>query len=260
MAVINMDIAMEAMTRKIKIVITERGDDCMIDFHSHIIPKIDDGSRSVEMSADMLHLSYSQGITDIVSTSHFYIDDNDAQRFIRNRTRAYEKLKPALDDKMPNIYLGAEVYYFNRMSVYDGLDLLTINNSRYLLLEMPFVKWNQNILDEVERLIYQRDFKIIIAHIERYIDLQKGTNNINELLSLNPIVQMNGEFINGLFSRKKALSFINNGIVQLIGSDCHNMDKRRPNLDKAYSIIQNKLGIDAVNKINNLGKEILGIK
>lgn len=232
----------------------------MIDFHSHIIPKIDDGSRSVEMSVEMLHLSFSQGVTDIVATPHFYINNNDADRFLKIRSHCLKKLEPVLDDKMPNIYLGSEVYFFNGMSTYEGLDRLTINNSRYLLLEMPFVKWTRSIIDEVDNLIHQRGFKIIIAHIERYIDFQKGTDNISELLSLNPLVQMNGEYINGFFTKKKALNFINNGVVQLIGSDCHNLDSRKPNLDKAYAIIENKLGTDAVNKINNLGKEILNIK
>lgn len=232
----------------------------MIDFHSHIIPKIDDGSKSVEMSVEMLHLSFSQGVTDIVATPHFYINNNDADRFLKIRSHCLKKLEPVLDDKMPNIYLGSEVYFFNGMSTYEGLDRLTINNSRYLLLEMPFVKWTRSIIDEVDNLIHQRGFKIIIAHIERYLDFQKGTDNISELLSLNPLVQMNGEYINSFFTKKKALNFINNGVVQLIGSDCHNLDSRKPNLDKAYAIIENKLGADAVNKINNLGKEILNIK
>lgn len=231
----------------------------MIDFHSHIIPKIDDGSRSAEMSADMLHLSFEQGITDIVATPHFYINDNEADVFLRTREHCFKKLNDVLDDKMPNIYLGAEVYFFNGISAYEKLDRLTINNSEYLLLEMPFVTWNNHILDEVEDIIYNRSLKVIIAHIERYIDLQRGTDNINSLLALNPLVQMNGEFINSLFTRKKALNFINNDIVQLIGSDCHNMDNRRPNLDKAYEFIEKKLGIDVINKINNLGKEILNI-
>lgn len=231
----------------------------MYDFHSHIIPKIDDGSRSIEMSADMLHLSYSQGITDIVATPHFYITDNSAEEFIHTREHCFNKLDDIIDDKMPNIYLGAEVYFFNGISAYDELSYLTINNSNYILLEMPFIKWTKHILSEVENLIYVRNFKIIIAHIERYIDLQRGTENINDLLSLNPVVQMNGEYINGFFTRKSALNLINNNIVQLIGSDCHNMTDRKPNLDKAYKIIRDKLGENVVNNINNLGKEILGV-
>lgn len=232
----------------------------VIDIHSHIIPRIDDGSKNVEMSADMLHLSFNQGITDIVATPHFYINNNDADSFIATRNHCFKKLKDVIDDQMPNIYLGAEVLFFNGISLYDKLDMLTINNSRYILLEMPFIKWTPRILNEVESLIYEREYKIIIAHIERYIDMQKGTNNINDLLALNPLVQMNGEFVNGIFTKRTALDFINNNIVHLIGSDCHNMDKRKPNLDKAYQIIQKKLGDDVINKINKIGKEILNIK
>ncbi|MGN1317773.1 MAG: CpsB/CapC family capsule biosynthesis tyrosine phosphatase, partial [Lachnospirales bacterium] len=196
---------------------------------------------------------------DIVATPHFYIDDNDVDEFLATREHCFKKLGEVLDDKMPRIYVGAEVYYFNGISLYEGLDKLTVNNSEYLLLEMPFMQWNERILKEVENIIYDRKLKVIIAHIERYIDFQKGTSNINSLLSLNPIIQMNGEYINSIFTRKKALSFIKNDVVQLIGSDCHNMTNRMPNLDKAYKHIEKKLGIDVVNKINKLGKEILNI-
>lgn len=231
----------------------------MIDFHSHIIPKIDDGSKSEEMSAEMLQLSFKQGVTHIVATPHFYINDNDAEQFLINRSHCLKKLDKVLDDSMPKIYVGAEVYFFNGISQYKDLDKLTINNSKYILIEMPFMQWNERIIKEIENIIYDRGFKVIIAHIERYLDFQKGTSNINELLALNPIIQMNAEYINGFFTRKKALNFINDNIAQLIGSDCHNMTTRMPNLDKAYDYIEKKLGIDVVNKINNLGKSILNI-
>lgn len=59
--------------------------------------------------------------------------------------------------------------------------------------------------------MYDRKLKVIIAHIERFIDFQKGTNYINELLSLGTLVQMNGEYINGFFTKSKALSMIKDG-------------------------------------------------
>lgn len=231
----------------------------MFDIHSHFIPKIDDGSKSVEMSVDMLHLSYEQGIRHMVATPHFYINHNKAERFVATRRHCLEKIKPFIDDKMPNIYTGAEVYFFNGISAYDELELLTINNSRYLLLEMPFTKWSKKILDEVEKLIYDKRYNIIVAHIERFIDYQKGTSYINDLLSLNPVVQINGEFVNSFFTRKRALNLIKDGVVQVLGSDCHNMTNRQPNLDKAYEIIGKKLGAKAVNDICNMGRKILNI-
>lgn len=231
----------------------------MIDFHSHIIPKIDDGSRSTEMSKQMLHLSYDQGIRHIVATPHFYINQNEADEFLKSREYSIKRLETVLDENMPHVHIGAEVYFFNGISSYDKLDLLTIDNTNCILIEMPFAKWNIKILDEIDSIINKRKLNVIIAHIERYLDMQKGTNNINELLSLNPFVQMNGEYINNIFTRKKALNFIKDNIVQLIGSDCHNMDKRKPNLNKTYEIIENKLGNNVINNIYNIGKNLLNI-
>ena len=183
----------------------------MIDVHSHILPKIDDGSKSVEMSIEMMKQSYAQGIDTMIATPHFYISHIDVEHFVKRRQNAYDTLVEAIDGMtdMPKLNLGAEVLFFNGISVFDDLEKLTVNNNgEYLLLEMPFSKWNDKILREVESLMYDRKLKVIIAHIERFIDFQKGTNYINELLSLGPLVQMNGEYINGFFTKSKALSMI----------------------------------------------------
>ena len=233
----------------------------MIDMHSHILPAIDDGSRDPEMTLEMLEESYRQGITDIVATPHFYINKDNIESFLEKRNNAYDIIKGKISDRndVPNIYLGAEVYFFNGISRYDGLDKLCINNSKYMLLEMPFNKWSSKVLTEVENIIFDRKIIPIIAHIERYLDLQHGTDNINNLFSLEVIIQANASYVNYMFSRKKALKWIDNNIIQLMGSDAHNMDSRAPNLGKAYDIIKKKLGDSAVNRINSLGKEILSI-
>ena len=66
----------------------------MLDFHSHFLPKMDDGSKSTEMSMEMLRSSRKQGVTTIVSTSHFYGTDESPERFLRRRQHAFEKLRP----------------------------------------------------------------------------------------------------------------------------------------------------------------------
>ena len=68
---------------------------------------------------------------------------------------------------------------------------------------------------------------------------------------------MNGEYINGFFTKSKALNMIREGKVQLLGSDCHNLDKRCPNLGKTFSTIEKKLGQDFVDKINKIGYDII---
>ncbi len=233
----------------------------MIDMHSHVLPAIDDGSKDLEMTLEMLKESYTQGITDVLATPHFYISKNNVERFLEKRNKAYDLVINEIRGKSgyPNVYAGAEVYFFNGISRMDDLDELCINKSRYMLLEMPFNKWSNKVLAEVENIIFDRKIIPVIAHIERYIDFQKGTDNIESLFSLDVIIQLNASFVNYIFTRGKAMKWINNNVVQLLGSDMHNTDSRPPNLGKAYEYIRKKLGNDAVAKINDLGKEILNI-
>lgn len=234
----------------------------ILDMHSHILPCVDDGSTSLEMSISMLEESYNQGVNTIVATPHYYISrHSDMDRYLDKRGNAFSQLQSSVKDRtdVPDIYLGAEVRYFNNLANFEELDKLTINNGEYFLLEMPFAQWNDRIILDVENIIYKRKLKPVIAHIERYIGFQKGTDSINELLALDVIVQSNAAFVNSIFSRSKALKWIDSEIIQILGSDCHNMGNRKPDLGKAYNIVSKKLGEDKVNSMNNLAKTVLGI-
>lgn len=238
------------------------GDDPkMIDFHSHFLPGIDDGSKSSEMSLEMLKASADYGVKTMVATPHFYIYKNSADRFWEKRADSYEHLKKrmqGMEDELPSIVLGAEVYYFRGISHYDGLDKLKIGDTNYMLLEMPFEKWTEKILDEVWELKKEVGITPVIAHIDRYLDFQKGTDNIERLFGMEIPIQMNAEFINGFFTRGKAIKLIKDGYVGLLGSDCHNMDKRKPNLGQSLQIIEKKCGKKTVEDIYRYSKELLG--
>lgn len=233
----------------------------MIDIHTHVLPNIDDGSRSLEMSLQMLKESYNQGVDTVVATPHFYIKHDTIESFLKNREKAYNRLIDFIkaEENIPDIYLGAEVYYFNGISKIENIEKLCINNSKYLLLEMPFNKWNDKVFQEVEDLIYNRRLNPVIAHLERFISFQKGTNNIERLLNMKVIPQMNGEYLISFFSKGRALKWINNGVVKLLGSDMHNTESRPQNLGRACDIISKKIGSSAIDEIIELSKEIIGI-
>ena len=73
-------------------------------------------------------------------------------------------------------------------------------------------------------------------------------------------MQMNAEYINGFFTRRKAVSMMRNGIVQFIGSDCHNMTDRKPDIGRAYETIKNRLGVDFSDSLKKYTNEILETK
>ena len=223
---------------------------------------MDDGSKSCEMSLEMLKTSYDYGVETMVATPHFYIKQNSAEHFLERRSAAYDNLKKhisASGEKVPNIILGAEVYFFRGISHYEGLEGLKIENTDHMLLEMPFEQWNVRILNEVEAIREETGIIPVIAHLDRYLDYQRGTDNVERLIDMGFPIQMNSEFINGFFTRRKAIEMITDGTVSVLGSDCHNMDKRCPDLGKSLQIIEKKCGVDTVDKIYKKSKKILGL-
>ncbi len=222
----------------------------MIDFHSHILPGIDDGSKSVEESCKMLRESFLQGVTHIIATPHFYAEENSPKRFLERRTRAYEKLKPSLDADMPEILLGAEVKYFEGISRADDVELLKIEGTNLILVEMPFMTWNQRVVNEVLELNSNSSTRVILAHIERYFGFG-AKKFLPEIYDNNLIIQSNaGSFIGSAFSTRKVMKMLKDGRIDILGSDCHNMTSRKPNISAARKEISKKISDNMLDKLD----------
>ena len=149
----------------------------MVDFHTHILPGIDDGSIDADMSVQMLQEELDNDVSSIVFTPHFYADRDSIDHFIKRRHRSREKLEDAMqgDAHFCEIayYYGAEVYYFGGMGVASDIRKLCIEGTNVLLLELPFCQWKQEMYEDVRRLVRHQGLQIVLAHVERYIDFQK---------------------------------------------------------------------------------------
>jgi len=233
----------------------------VIDFHTHILPNIDDGSESVENSIAMLRLQKKQGIDHVVLTPHFYARHNSPERFLQKRLHALERMRNALDsaDGLPRISLGAEVHFFEGISDFEKLYDMRITGTNSVLIEMPNTVWSQRILDELEDIPSKLHITPIIAHIDRYIS-PFNTKGIPEKLSNLPVlVQANADFFINRFTSKLALKLLSENKIQLLGSDCHNLKDRPPNLDAALRIIERSLGTSAIAKINALEQKLMSV-
>ena len=148
----------------------------MMDFHSHVLPGMDDGSRSVEESIGMLHQMAVQGVNRVAATSHFYAFQESPESFLSRRAEAAACLKEAMEreEGLPEIHLGAEVRYYEGMSRTEALHEMVIEGTRLLLLEMPFTAWNERMLYEVRELEDNLRCTVLIAHIERYPPFPAG--------------------------------------------------------------------------------------
>lgn len=111
------------------------------DYHSHILPNIDDGSDSIKTSLKMIKMMKQQGIGIIVATPHFYMHrEASLDSYLVKRQNAYEKLM-ASDPAVKDIHIGAEVAIEKGISVLGELEKLCISGTRLILLEPPFTQY-----------------------------------------------------------------------------------------------------------------------
>lgn len=232
----------------------------MIDFHSHILPNIDDGSTSLEESLLMLQKEAKDGVTDVVVTPHYYADRYSIDQFIGRRDKSFEALKHHLTEEYPSIHIGAEVFYFPGMGEASMLSRLCIDDTQTLLLELPFVQWTSKMIKDVDKIVRNQQLDVILAHIERYYEIQKDKNVYYEMLELPVFGQINAGSFLKRSKRKLVLDLLDDGWASVMGSDCHNMDKRPPNLLEGRKIVERKLGVQILERIDSIGAQILKLE
>lgn len=228
----------------------------MIDWHNHILPGMDDGSRNTAESIAMIKMQTADGVTTVIATPHFYANDESVEVFLERRKKAAAQLQDALDENAPEILLGAEVRYYQGISRMENLKALRIQNSKLLLLEMPMTCWTEYMIRELTELAGKSGIQIVLAHVERYLKLQKKST-WERLLESGILMQSNASFFLGFGSKKKAISLLKKGKINFIGSDSHNTTSRPPMLKKAFDVIQKKLGCEYVEQMNEFGYFLL---
>lgn len=197
-----------------------------------------------------------QGVKVAVATPHFYADDESVEHFTARRRDAYLHLVKSLPKGAPLIRLGAEVRYYQGISKLPELSKLKIEGTDCILLEMPDEKISEYTLSELSELSGKKNQKIILAHIERYIDLQRP-ETWDRMLGMGIKMQVNASFVTSFMTRRRALNMLGNGEIHFIGSDCHSVDRRPPRIGKAFEYIEAKFGSQFVNQINEYGYSVL---
>lgn len=231
----------------------------MIDFHSHILPGIDDGSPSAEISIAMLRMAAEQGISQVVATPHFYPHRDDPVRFLKRRDRAEAALREEMEryPGLPGLYVGAETAFFRGISQSDYLRWLTIREKGCILIEMPPAPWPEEYYRELTAIWEKRGIVPIIAHIDRYIGPFRTFGIPKRLAGLPVCVQANADFFLDRGTRNMALRMLRAEQIDLLGSDCHNLSDRKPNLGPALDQIRRHLGDEPLQRLRNCGASLL---
>lgn len=232
----------------------------MIDLHTHIIPNIDDGSRSIEETFDLIQEAQEAGFDGIILTSH-YIENY-------YETGAYERdiWVKAISDSLKskgintNLYLANEIYMSENM-----MDLLiqgkasTINNGSYVLFELPLNIEPLNLYDVIYSL-QQNKIVPILAHPERYTFVQKDPDLINDLIEKGVLMQANYGSILGQYGEKAKFfirKFLENNMIHFLGSDVHRKNTIYKKIPQALNEIEHIIGREKLKELTTINPKLV---
>lgn len=225
----------------------------LIDMHSHILPKADHGSDSLECSLKQVEKARSKGISTILATPHYYRHRDNIKDFLHRREHCYSKLIDGMQERgiEMRLFKAAEVTLEVDLVKEDYLSDLCIEGTNYLLLEMPSTKWTDWTYNAVYEIGVRHKVTPIIAHIDRYEEKQT-----KKLLEMGVLAQVNAASLCNIFSRRRILNYIRRGEAKFLGSDVHNADAPQYDFyEKALKII----GKDDVEMLMHNAAEVLGL-
>lgn len=198
----------------------------MTDIHTHILPGMDDGAATVAQSLAMLKSCKEQGVDTVVLTPHFYPWMEALDSFLERRAQAFRQLSEALEPDMPRLVLGAEVAWYPNLDTMGQIGELSLGESNCIMVEMPNAPWTATMLEQIARLSAVAGLTPILAHVERYIHLQKE-GQVERLQDMGAVMQLSAGMLLSTLKRRKAMSLLKTG-TWVLGSDCHDPEQRPP--------------------------------
>ena len=201
----------------------------MTDIHSHILFDVDDGCSTLKESIELLKKMHDIGFNDIILTPH-YIDGSEYNSNNIEKISKFKELKEEIQkEKLDiNIYLGNEIFINNNIyELIKNKNIYTLNNSNYILVELPF----HNQIVNLEDIIYELKIKgitPIIAHPERYTYFQKNYKEVDRLKEEGFLFQANYSSILGYYGKEaqKLLKYmLKKRYIDYLGTDVHKISK-----------------------------------
>ena len=226
----------------------------MIDFHSHILPKIDDGSRSYEESVNLLKEAKEYGFDKVISTSHYAVNYYEVPEY--KRKELIEELKQ--ENGIPEIFIGSEIFItYNMSDLLEEYKASTINGTKYVLFELPLRQHFSNLRDVIYRM-QDKGYKLILAHPERYLLVQNQYSIMDELESLGILFQANYASILGIYghsAKKTVKKLLKDGYISFLGTDVHREQSIYPKVPQALKKISKIVDEDELEYLTTYNAE-----
>ena len=232
----------------------------MIDFHTHILPNIDDGSKSIEETFNLIKEAKEAGFEGIVCTSHYmenYYETNRPEREVWINA-IHENLENKNIDM--NLYLGNEIYMSdNIIELLEDGKATTMNDTSYVLFELPMNAEPMNLYDMVYEM---QQYKIvpILAHPERYSFVQTDPELIYDLIDKGVLMQANYGSIIGQYGKKAQMivqKFLENNMIHMLGTDVHRQNTIYPKIPEIILELKSLIGEEKVKELTTINPELV---
>ena len=233
----------------------------IIDIHSHIIPYVDDGASDMEEACRLLSEEYKQGVRYIVTTTHlrygmfdtdivkvyehfcelqewlYQSEMSDLELFMSREYYCDARLEKIMDGYIRNL----ETVVFDEKLYYTDDEIRPFGDSKCILLEFSSNRVQSKEFDLFVDKALEAGLTPIIAHAERYPAVQRRIVDLNKLRSMGAYVQVNADAIIGKDDKRISLTarkLVDEGIAEIVASDCHDLRFRHPSLNKCYSFLK----------------------
>ncbi len=196
--------------------------DRTIDYHAHILPGVDHGCHSVEMCAKQLDMAVKAGVKVIISTSHFYPQEERVEEFVKRRAEGLEQALPLAAERGITIVPCAETLWCPGIEKMEGLSELIAKEAgfNHLLLELPFVEFDsEKVTRTLKKIRQEHGCDILLAHVERY-----SFKDITQFDEPYVHYQINARSFKKPERWLKVHRYMKTGLVAAIGSDIHGLD------------------------------------
>jgi protein-tyrosine phosphatase len=196
----------------------------LIDLHSHILPGIDDGARTLEEAIEIGRAAVADGIVAVAATPHVR---DDFPTGAHEMERSVNELRAALTDAgVPlRLHTGGEIA-LDRLALLDAQELRRFGlggNPEYLLVEFPYYGWPLDLADQLFKL-QLAGFTPVLAHPERNADVQGAPERLEPIVERGTLVQVTAASLDGRLGaapRKTGLELVEHGLAHVVASDAH---------------------------------------
>ena len=221
----------------------------MLDIHCHICYGADDGAEDLETAVEMVRLAYESGAVGIAATPHSNVPGSFANYWTEELHNRVRQLRAALKERdIPvEIYTGQEIFCTARTAkLLAGGDLITLNHSRYPLVEFDFWEFSESVYAKLRALVAE-GYVPVVAHPERYLFVSEEEDAVYKLRGIGCLLQLNKGSLEGRFGRDAF--FASRRILALrqadvVASDAHSPYMRTPNMLGAHELICEEYSYD----------------